>query len=195
MTDGNLNYDSLPGDAIAIAGYVYSGTAKTTPLANAPVDIWQTDNSGAYWPESNGPASGYTAEQLSLRGHVVTDANGYYRFTTIFPGEYEGRARHIHIRATSADSNQDVITQLIMSKEGDQTPAAADDIARSLPECHTMRFATIEGTATAFFDVHLSGPCHDTGPSFCAAPSSRPHRRRRIRRQNLEGPLRRDGAR
>ncbi len=31
------------------------------------------------------------------------------------------------------------------------------------------------------------GPCHDTGPSFCAAPSSRSHRRRRIRRQNLEG--------
>ena len=40
LTDGNLNYDSLPGDAIAIAGYVDSGTAKTTPLANAAVDIW-----------------------------------------------------------------------------------------------------------------------------------------------------------
>ncbi len=40
LTDGNLNYDSLPGDAIAIAGYVDSGTAKTTPLANAAVGIW-----------------------------------------------------------------------------------------------------------------------------------------------------------
>lgn len=155
LTDGNLNYDDLPGDTIAIAGYVYSGTAKNTPLANAIVDVWQTDDSGAYWPESNGPASGYTAEQLSLRGHVVTDARGYYRFTTVYPGEYEGRARHIHIRAASADSSKDVVTQLIMSKEGDQTPATADNIARSLPECHTMRFSTLDGVATAFFDFHL----------------------------------------
>lgn len=155
LIDGNLNADDLPGDQITIAGYVYSGTGKTAPLANAIVDVWQTDASGAYWPESNGPADGYTADQLSLRGHVLTDARGFYRFTTIFPGEYEGRARHIHIRATSADGSQDVVTQLIMSKDGDQTPAAADSIARSLPACHTMRFSTIDGAPTAFFDFHL----------------------------------------
>jgi protocatechuate 3,4-dioxygenase beta subunit len=155
LTDGNLNADKLPGDPIRIAGYVYSGTGTTTPLANAVVDIWHADDSGAYWPPSNGPASGYSAEQLRLRGHVVTDAKGYYAFTTISPGEYEGRARHIHIRATSADGSQDVITQLIMSKPGDQTPAANDSIAQSLPPCHTMAFSTINGASTAFFDFHL----------------------------------------
>ena len=107
------------------------------------------------WPRSNGPASGYQAGRLRLRGHVVTDAEGYYSFTTIYPGEYEGRTRHIHIRATSADGSRDVVTQLIMSKPGDRTPAANDSIARSLPPCHTMAFGTINGTSTAFFDFHL----------------------------------------
>lgn len=155
LTDGNLNAAKLPGDPITIAGYVYSGTGKTTPLANAVVDIWHADDGGAYHPSSNGPADGYTADQLRLRGHVVTDAKGYYRFATIYPGEYEGRARHIHIRATSANGSQDVITQLIMSKPGDQTPAANDNIAQSLPPCHTMAFSTISGASTAFFDFHL----------------------------------------
>lgn len=155
LTDGDLNAGKLPGVPIRIAGYVYSGTGKTTPLANAVVDVWQADGSGTYWPPSNGPASGYPAGELRLRGHVVTDAKGYYSFTTISPGEYEGRARHIHIRATSADGSQDVVTQLIMSKPGDRTPAANDSIARSLPSCHTMAFAPINGISTAFFDFHL----------------------------------------
>ena len=153
LTDANLNYDALPGETITIADYVYSGSDKATPLANAVVDIWHADGSGAYWPQENGPAGRYTADQLSLRGHVVTDASGYYRFTTIFPGEYEGRARHIHVRASSADGGQDVITQLIMSR--DETPAANDSIAQSLPPCHTMTFTTINGASTAFFDFHL----------------------------------------
>jgi protocatechuate 3,4-dioxygenase beta subunit len=155
LADGNLNYDSLPGDSITISGYVFSGTGTDTPLANAIVDIWHADDAGAYWPQSNGPATQYTAEQLSLRGHVVTDAEGFYSFSTIYPGEYEGRARHIHIRATSADGTQDVTTQLIVSKTGDTTPAANDSIAQSLPACNTMNFTDANGTQTASFDFHL----------------------------------------
>lgn len=155
LVDGDLNVDDLPGDPIRITGHVYRGAGTGAPLAGAVVDVWQADAQGDYWPESNGPASGYSADALSLRGHVVTGADGGYAFTTISPGEYEGRARHIHLRATSADGTGDVITQIIMSKPGDGTPAEVDAIARSLPECHTMRFTTIEGLPTATFDVHM----------------------------------------
>jgi len=78
LIDGNLNAGKLPGDPIGIAGYVSGGTGKTTPLADAVVDIWHADGSGAYQRPSNGPAGGYSADQLCLRGHVVTDAKGYY---------------------------------------------------------------------------------------------------------------------
>lgn len=155
LSDGDLNVDDLPGEAIAITGHVYAGTGTASPLAGAVVDIWQADGEGRYWPQSNGPASGYADTDLSLRGSVVTDAAGAYTFTTIFPGEYEGRARHIHVRATSADGSRDVITQLIMSKPGDRFPAESDDIARSLPACHTMTFSEDAGRPTATFDFHL----------------------------------------
>ena len=157
VKNGNLNSDHLPGDPIRISGYVYRGAGTDAPLANAVVDVWQADDAGAYHPESNGPASRYTDGELSLRGSVTTNADGFYSFTSIYPGEYEGRARHIHVRATSADGAGDVVSQLIMSKPGDRTPAASDGIARSLPDCHTMRFDEGDGMPTAYFDFHLPG--------------------------------------
>ena len=155
LADGNLNYDNLSGDVIRIVGHVYGGVDTTMPLADAVIDIWQADDAGSYWPQANGPASNYSANQLSLRGHVKSDASGYFEFTTIYPGEYEGRARHIHIRATSAGGEQDVITQLIMSKDGDQTPASQDIIAHSLPSCNTMKLVSVDGVDTAVFDFHI----------------------------------------
>ena len=39
----------------------------------------------------------YTTPRLPLRGHLFTDAQGRYSFTTIEPGIYPGRTRHIHV--------------------------------------------------------------------------------------------------
>jgi protocatechuate 3,4-dioxygenase beta subunit len=153
LIDGNLNYTNLPGDKIKITGYVYSGEENTTPLPNSKIEIWQADTSGSYHPESNGAATKYNASQIALRGYVETDNNGYYEFMTIYPGEYEGRARHIHIKATS--NNKSVVTQLIMSKSGDKFPASNDQIAQSLPVCNTMALRDDNGIQTAEFDFHL----------------------------------------
>jgi protocatechuate 3,4-dioxygenase beta subunit len=60
------------------------------PLPNAGVDIWHADASGAY---SSGSGS-----QLFLRGTQITDANGGVEFQTIYPGWYQGRAVHIHVK-------------------------------------------------------------------------------------------------
>jgi protocatechuate 3,4-dioxygenase beta subunit len=150
LVGGNLNYTNLPGEPIKINGHVYSGEGTNNPLANAKVEIWQPDSDGKYHPQGNGPANRYTAEQLALRGYVLTDSKGYYEFTSIYPGEYEGRARHIHVK-TSADGYTGVTTQLIAPKDGDKVTAAEDSIARTLPRCHTLVFQ--KGAAT--FDFHL----------------------------------------
>lgn len=63
-----------------------------TPLAGALVDIWQCDALGQY-----SGVEGNTGETF-LRGHQVTDESGNARFTTIFPGWYQGRAVHIHFK-------------------------------------------------------------------------------------------------
>lgn len=40
-----------------------------------------------------------------LRGYQITDADGVARFTTIYPGWYQGRTLHIHFKIRSAPSS------------------------------------------------------------------------------------------
>ena len=59
-----------------------------TPLPDAVVDVWHCDAEG-----------GYSAEpETFLRGAQVTNREGIAQFTTIYPGSYPGRTRHIHAK-------------------------------------------------------------------------------------------------
>lgn len=67
-------------------------------LANARVDVWHCDKDGYYSGYTN---SGYLGTQnnnsaVFCRGLQATDANGEVKFTTIYPGWYNGRVTHIH---------------------------------------------------------------------------------------------------
>lgn len=60
-----------------------------TPLADHAIYIWHCDTEGRY--------SLYDiADANFLRGVGISDAEGKVRFTTIFPGCYDGRWPHIH---------------------------------------------------------------------------------------------------
>jgi protocatechuate 3,4-dioxygenase beta subunit len=71
------------------------------PLKGAAVDIWHADGLGAYSDES----SESTVGQTWLRGVQLTDGNGLVRFTTVYPGFYEGRAPHIHAKVHTNGSH------------------------------------------------------------------------------------------
>ena len=63
------------------------------PIAGAAVDIWHADALGIY--------SGFGAGAKSrtfMRGIQKTDANGLARFRTVYPGWYQGRTVHIHVK-------------------------------------------------------------------------------------------------
>lgn len=67
-----------------------------TPLPDAMVDIWQCDAFGVY---SNVRDPGFdTTGQQFLRGYQTTGDTGEVRFTTIYPGWYDGRSVHIHFK-------------------------------------------------------------------------------------------------
>jgi len=68
-----------------VSGRVLSPQCQ--PVANALVDLWHADEEGAY------DNRGYR-----YRGHQFTDAEGRYRFETIVPALYPGRARHYHVK-------------------------------------------------------------------------------------------------
>jgi len=70
------------------------------PLADAHVDIWHCDARGVYSDVKD--PSFNTVGQKFLRGYQITDAHGEVRFLTIYPGWYQGRTVHIHVKVRTA---------------------------------------------------------------------------------------------
>lgn len=68
------------------------------PLQGALVDVWQCDAAGVYSDVRDMNDLFDTRGQKFLRGHQITSEEGVARFTTIFPGWYEGRTAHIHFK-------------------------------------------------------------------------------------------------
>jgi protocatechuate 3,4-dioxygenase beta subunit len=61
-------------------------------VAGALVDLWHADDRGNY--DNSG---------FRYRGHLFTDAGGRYRFRTILPAIYSGRARHYHVKVQGSE--------------------------------------------------------------------------------------------
>jgi protocatechuate 3,4-dioxygenase beta subunit len=64
------------------------------PVKGAAVDVWHCDAGGTY----SGFAQEGAAGRTFLRGIQRTDVTGLARFTTAYPGWYEGRTVHIHVQ-------------------------------------------------------------------------------------------------
>ncbi len=109
-----------------------------TPVEGAVVEVWHCDAEGLYsgYPEEifrdvwetflfaarhgetqNGEMhiAPVNKDQF-LRGLQRTDENGWVRFTTIFPGWYEGRAPHIHAKIFLG-ANEQLNTQFYFDKD------------------------------------------------------------------------------
>jgi len=82
------------------------------PVEGAIVDIWQCDADGHY--------SDYKAEntlnETWLRGYQKTGADGTCKFTSIFPGWYDGRITHLHGKVY-LDGKTLLTTNFFFSKE------------------------------------------------------------------------------
>jgi len=103
--------------------------ATGNPVNGAHVDIWHANAQGLYSDEGNNATSG----QNFLRGYQVTglDAgagstpvDGQVSFRTIWPGWYQGRAIHIHVRVRTYDGNDvatDYTTQIFFSDADNDT--------------------------------------------------------------------------
>lgn len=87
-----------PGTRLTLSGRVLTTAGR--PVANAVIDFWQADARGAY------DNSGYR-----FRGHQFTDARGRYTLTTVVPGLYPGRTKHIHVKVQTP-RGQILTTQL-----------------------------------------------------------------------------------
>ena len=73
------------------AKVVDASTCK--PIKGAAVDIWHCDAGGAYSGFGQGASS-----RTFLRGMQRTNVNGLALLKTIYPGWYQGRTVHIHVK-------------------------------------------------------------------------------------------------
>jgi protocatechuate 3,4-dioxygenase beta subunit len=79
--------------------FVVANVNRCSAVANASIDIWHADATGNY--------SGFNAtasNRTFLRGIQVTDASGAAGFQTVYPGWYQGRATHIHVKVHAGGS-------------------------------------------------------------------------------------------
>ena len=133
-----------------------------TPLKNASMEIWSCDAGGEYSgydsnhmgppPGGMGPPPGMPHDQAGppsgqpphhepdndktfLRGRQHTDEQGRVEFTTIYPGCYEGRVNHIHLKVRLNDGDRIVYTGQLFF------PEAVTDAVLALPpySAHDIR--------------------------------------------------------
>jgi protocatechuate 3,4-dioxygenase beta subunit len=102
-----------PGAPLRLTLLVSRAGSVCAPLAGATVDVWHCDALGVYSDVTD--PSFNTVGKKFLRGYQVTDASGGARFTTIYPGWYQGRTVHIHFKirvAAGSSATYDFTSQL-----------------------------------------------------------------------------------
>jgi protocatechuate 3,4-dioxygenase beta subunit len=171
------HHDEPQGQRIIVHGRVLDSGGR--PVSQTLVEVWQANAAGRYrhsrdsWPAPLDP-------NFSGAGRVLTDTNGYYRFTTIKPGIYPWgnhhnawRPAHIHFSLFGQAFTQRLVTQMYFP---DDPMFPYDPIFNSIPDEKARqrlvsRFdldATRPEWALAFaFDIVLRGPQ--------ATPMEEPH--------------------
>jgi protocatechuate 3,4-dioxygenase beta subunit len=84
--------EGRPGAPLTLRlAVVDASTCK--PIKGAAVDIWHADAGGVY----SGFGAG-SSNRTFMRGIQRTDATGVATFQTVYPGWYQGRTVHIHVK-------------------------------------------------------------------------------------------------
>jgi protocatechuate 3,4-dioxygenase beta subunit len=84
--------EGRPGAPLLLRAFVVSAST-CKPIKSAAVDIWHADAAGVYSGFGSGAAS-----RTFMRGIQRTNVKGLAAFRTVYPGWYQGRTVHIHVK-------------------------------------------------------------------------------------------------
>lgn len=96
------------GEIVHLSGRVL-GTSGS-PVRNAIVEIWQTDNNGIYI-HTESPGQDNRDRNFQGYGRFLTNSNGEFYFRTIKPVHYGPRTAHIHL-AVNQNGKRMLTTQI-----------------------------------------------------------------------------------
>lgn len=116
-TDNDLVRIAGGGNAAGRIAHVMGRITDTggRPIAGARVEIWQCDANGRYL-HSGDARRGPRDANFQGYGATVSAADGAYRFRTIRPVSYPGRAPHIHF-AVKGPGDGRLVTQMYVAGE------------------------------------------------------------------------------
>lgn len=150
--------EGRPGTPLTLALTVVSVSNNCRPVADATIEIWHCDHTGAY--------SEYSTAGTYLRGLQKTDGAGKVVFSTVYPGWYQGRATHVHVEVfvngSSAKTTQmafpeevtaAVYAQGVYAAHGQNTTGNARDNVFS--DGVTNELAVMTGNLTSGYTASL----------------------------------------
>ena len=138
LANGALRY--AQGQAAWVEGTVTDLDGR--PVRGALVEIWQCDQQGHYHHPGDGDRADRAFQGF---GRVAVDGEGRYRFRTIRPVAYGGRAPHIHVKVKLA-ARELLTTQLYVQADAGN---ARDFLWRNLRNDDDRAALTVAFTPTA----------------------------------------------
>jgi protocatechuate 3,4-dioxygenase beta subunit len=148
------------GQILIVTGRVLN--TKCQPLGGAELDVWSANARGVYSEVPGG----------WCRGKVRADADGYYKFETVYPGVYQGRPRHLHL-IIGQTGYAKVTTQMYFKGERPDIPANAVDKVMANGVLNSQWNIVLAGGAMASRIQTLQPPA---GNGRIVAPGSFPRR-------------------
>jgi catechol 1,2-dioxygenase len=173
---GNIAHRDTVGVPALVSGRVLDLNGK--PVANAELDVWQTQSNGLYDAQDSNP------NELHMRGKFRTDAEGRYLLRTVLPvnypipsdgpvgamlkatGRHPWRPAHIHFVVT-ADGYDPVTTHIF-----DRTdPYLESDAVFAVKDSLICDFARHESPTPEATTLGISGPVYTTVFDFVLKPA------------------------
>jgi protocatechuate 3,4-dioxygenase beta subunit len=84
--------DGRPGAPLLLRAFVVNAST-CKPIKGAAVDVWHADAGGVYSGFGQGAGN-----RTFMRGVQRSNAKGLALFRTVYPGWYQGRTVHIHVK-------------------------------------------------------------------------------------------------
>jgi protocatechuate 3,4-dioxygenase beta subunit len=84
--------DGRPGAPLLLRAFVVNAST-CKPIKGAAVDVWHADAGGVYSGFGQGAGN-----RTFMRGVQRSNAKGLALFRTVYPGWYQGRTVHVHVK-------------------------------------------------------------------------------------------------
>ena len=125
------------GEVIEIVGQVLGLDGR--PVSGATVELWQANAFGRY-AHSRDTSAAPLDPNFQGYGAVRSDEQGRYRFRTIRPGLYTGRARHLHFYVAGPGFERIPMQMYFGGEPGNE----ADFLYRSLRTAEAREALTVD---------------------------------------------------